>query len=105
MIVSIETFEIVSGSEGIENSSASQITDTWIVTDEIILESGEYCIAGALYEDGIIIEAEVIDCQTVLTPEDDEDDEVEVGIAEKIVSVISDIICGLFASFTESKDE
>lgn len=104
-IVSTATFDIVSGSEGIENSTGLQITDTWLVTDEIELESGEYCLLGTLFEDGELVETEVMDCQTVVTPEVVEDVEVEANMVEKIVTAISEFISGLLASIVESKDE
>jgi len=105
MIVSTDTFDIVSGSEGIEQSAGLQITDTWLVTDEIELESGEYCLVGTLFEDGELVETEVMDCQTVVTPEVDEDNEVEASMVEQIVTAISELISGLLASIVESKDE
>jgi hypothetical protein len=105
MIVSTDTFDIVSGSEGIEQSAGLQIAETWLVTDEIELDSGEYCLLGTLFEDGELIETEVLDCQTVVTPEVDEDNEIEMNMVEKIVAAISELICGLLASIVESKDE
>jgi len=104
-IVSTDTFDIVSGSEGIENSTGLQITDTWLVTDEIELEGGEYCLLGTLFEDGELVETEVMDCQTVVTPEVVEDNEVETNMVEQIVTAITEMISGLLASIIESKDE
>ena len=46
-----------------------------------------------------------MDCQTVVTPEVVEDDEVEANMVEKIVTAISEFISGLLASIVESKDE
>ena len=105
MIVSTDTYDIISGSEGIENSTGLQITDTWLVTDEIELESGEYCLLGTLFEDGELIETEVMDCQTVVTPEVVEDNEVKTNMVEQIVTAITEMISGLLASIVESKDE
>jgi len=105
LIISTDTFDIVSGSEGIEQSTGLQITDTWLVTDEIGLESGEYCLMGTLFEDGELVETEVIDCQTVVTPEVVEDNEVETNMVEQIVTAITEMISGLLASIIESKDE
>ena len=104
-IISTDTFDIVSGSEGIEQSTGLQITDAWVVTDEMELESGEYCLLGTLFEDGELVETEVMDCQTVVTPEVVEDDEVEANIVEQIVTAITEMISGLLASIVESKDE
>ena len=105
MIVSTDTYDIISGSEGIENSTGLQITDTWLVTDEMDLESGEYCLLGTLFEDGELIETEVMDCQTVVTPEVVEDNEVKTNMVEQIVTAITEMISGLLASIVESKDE
>jgi len=105
LIISTDTYDIVSGTEGIEDSTGLQITDTWLVTDEIELESGEYCLLGTLFEDGELVETEVMDCQTVVTPEVVEDNEVEASMVEQIVTAISELISGLLASIVESKDE